>query len=48
MPSGGIDLDATKHWLAAGAAAVSIGGPLVGDALTGGELVRSCATAAAR
>lgn len=38
IPSGGVDLDATRTWLAAGAAAVSIGGPLLGDALKGGEL----------
>ena len=38
IPSGGVDLDATRAWLAAGAAAVSIGGPLLGDALEGGEL----------
>ena len=38
IPSGGVDLDAAREWLAAGAAAVSIGGPLVGDALNGGEL----------
>jgi 2-dehydro-3-deoxyphosphogluconate aldolase / (4S)-4-hydroxy-2-oxoglutarate aldolase len=38
IPSGGVDLDATREWLAAGAAAVSIGGPLLGDALKGGEL----------
>jgi 2-dehydro-3-deoxyphosphogluconate aldolase/(4S)-4-hydroxy-2-oxoglutarate aldolase len=37
VPSGGVDLDATKQWLAAGAAAVSIGGPLLGDALAGGD-----------
>jgi 2-dehydro-3-deoxyphosphogluconate aldolase / (4S)-4-hydroxy-2-oxoglutarate aldolase len=37
VPSGGVDLDATKQWLAAGAAAVSIGGPLLGDALSGGD-----------
>jgi 2-dehydro-3-deoxyphosphogluconate aldolase/(4S)-4-hydroxy-2-oxoglutarate aldolase len=45
VPSGGVDLDATKQWLAAGAAAVSIGGPLLGDALAGGdhsELRRRC------
>jgi 2-dehydro-3-deoxyphosphogluconate aldolase/(4S)-4-hydroxy-2-oxoglutarate aldolase len=40
IPSGGVDLDATRQWLAAGAAAVSIGGPLVGDALKGGDLSR--------
>jgi 2-dehydro-3-deoxyphosphogluconate aldolase / (4S)-4-hydroxy-2-oxoglutarate aldolase len=38
VPSGGVDLDATKQWLAAGAAAVSIGGPLLGDAIAGGDL----------
>jgi 2-dehydro-3-deoxyphosphogluconate aldolase / (4S)-4-hydroxy-2-oxoglutarate aldolase len=38
IPSGGVDLDATRAWLAAGAAAVSIGGPLVGDALKGGGI----------
>jgi 2-dehydro-3-deoxyphosphogluconate aldolase / (4S)-4-hydroxy-2-oxoglutarate aldolase len=45
VPSGGVDLNATKQWLAAGAAAVSIGGPLLGDALAGGdhsELRRRC------
>ena len=38
IPSGGVDLDATREWLDAGAAAVSIGGPLLGDALKGGDL----------
>jgi 2-dehydro-3-deoxyphosphogluconate aldolase / (4S)-4-hydroxy-2-oxoglutarate aldolase len=38
IPSGGVDLDATRKWLDAGAVGVSIGGPLLGDALTGGEL----------
>jgi 2-dehydro-3-deoxyphosphogluconate aldolase/(4S)-4-hydroxy-2-oxoglutarate aldolase len=38
VPSGGVDLDASREWLAAGAAAVSIGGPLLGDALNGGDL----------
>ena len=38
VPSGGVDLDASRQWLAAGSAAVSIGGPLLGDALTGGDL----------
>ena len=45
VPSGGVDLDAAREWLAAGAAAVSIGGPLLGDALSGGdprELRRRC------
>jgi 2-dehydro-3-deoxyphosphogluconate aldolase / (4S)-4-hydroxy-2-oxoglutarate aldolase len=38
IPSGGVDLDATREWLAAGAVAVSIGGPLLGDALKGGDI----------
>ena len=38
VPSGGVDLDATREWLDAGAVAVSIGGPLLGDALKGGDL----------
>jgi 2-dehydro-3-deoxyphosphogluconate aldolase / (4S)-4-hydroxy-2-oxoglutarate aldolase len=38
IPSGGVDLDATREWLNAGAAAVSIGGPLLGDSLKGGDL----------
>jgi 2-dehydro-3-deoxyphosphogluconate aldolase / (4S)-4-hydroxy-2-oxoglutarate aldolase len=37
VPSGGVDLDASRQWLAAGAVAVSIGGPLLGDALKGGD-----------
>ena len=38
IPSGGIDLDAAQAWLAAGADAVSVGGPLLGDAFQGGDL----------
>lgn len=38
IPSGGVDLDAARAWLQAGADAVSVGGPLVGDALRGGDL----------
>ena len=38
IPSGGVDLEATREWLQAGAVAVSIGGPLLGDALKGGDL----------
>ena len=38
VPSGGVDLEATREWLGAGAVAVSLGGPLLGDALTGGDL----------
>jgi 2-dehydro-3-deoxyphosphogluconate aldolase / (4S)-4-hydroxy-2-oxoglutarate aldolase len=37
IPSGGVDLEAAREWLDAGAAAVSIGGPLLGDALRGGD-----------
>jgi 2-dehydro-3-deoxyphosphogluconate aldolase/(4S)-4-hydroxy-2-oxoglutarate aldolase len=45
VPSGGVDLDAAREWLAAGAVAVSIGGPLLGDVLSGSdprELRRRC------
>ncbi|EHY89679.1 bifunctional 4-hydroxy-2-oxoglutarate aldolase/2-dehydro-3-deoxy-phosphogluconate aldolase [Saccharomonospora azurea] len=38
IPSGGVDLDAARSWLSAGAAAVSVGGPLLGDALSRGGL----------
>lgn len=38
IPSGGVDLAAARAWLQAGADAVSVGGPLVGDALSGGDL----------
>jgi 2-dehydro-3-deoxyphosphogluconate aldolase / (4S)-4-hydroxy-2-oxoglutarate aldolase len=38
IPSGGVDLAAAGAWLQAGADAVSVGGPLLGDALTGGSL----------
>src|SRR5699024_1083389 len=38
IPSGGVDLEAAAAWLPAGADAGSVGGPLVGDALTGGSL----------
>ena len=37
VPSGGVDLAASRQWLAAGAGAVSSGGPLLGDALQGGD-----------
>jgi 2-dehydro-3-deoxyphosphogluconate aldolase / (4S)-4-hydroxy-2-oxoglutarate aldolase len=37
-PSGGVDLKATIDGLDAGAAAVSIGGPLLGDSLKAGDL----------
>jgi 2-dehydro-3-deoxyphosphogluconate aldolase/(4S)-4-hydroxy-2-oxoglutarate aldolase len=38
IPSGGVGLDDIPRWLNAGAVAVSLGGPLVGDALKGGSL----------
>ncbi|QSE72568.1 bifunctional 4-hydroxy-2-oxoglutarate aldolase/2-dehydro-3-deoxy-phosphogluconate aldolase [Rhodococcus sp. PSBB049] len=38
VPSGGVDSASARDWLAAGAVAVSIGGPLIGDALRGGSL----------
>lgn len=38
VPSGGVDLESAAQWLAAGAAAVSVGGPLLGDAFQGGDL----------
>jgi 2-dehydro-3-deoxyphosphogluconate aldolase/(4S)-4-hydroxy-2-oxoglutarate aldolase len=38
VPSGGIDLQGARTWLDAGAVAVSMGGPLLGDALKGGDL----------
>ena len=38
MPSGGIRLADIPLWLRAGATAVSLGGPLIGDALNGGSL----------
>jgi len=38
LPSGGIALEDISAWLRAGATAVSLGGPLLGDALEGGSL----------
>jgi 2-dehydro-3-deoxyphosphogluconate aldolase/(4S)-4-hydroxy-2-oxoglutarate aldolase len=38
VPSGGIVLADVPDWLRAGAVAVSLGGPLIGDALKGGSL----------
>lgn len=38
IPSGGVGLDDVDAWIAAGAPAVSIGGPLLGDAFKGGDL----------
>lgn len=38
IPSGGVRLEDIPAWLKAGATAVSLGGPLIGDAMTGGSL----------
>jgi 2-dehydro-3-deoxyphosphogluconate aldolase/(4S)-4-hydroxy-2-oxoglutarate aldolase len=38
VPSGGVDLAGAAAWLNAGAVAVSVGGPLLGDALRGGDM----------
>lgn len=40
VPSGGVDIDEAAAWIRAGAAAVSLGGPLLGDAFKGGDLRR--------
>lgn len=45
MPTGGIGLEDIAKWLAAGATAVGVGGPLVGDAATGGSLTALAARA---
>ncbi len=38
IPTGGVALDQISDYIAAGATAVGLGGPLVGDALDGGSL----------
>jgi 2-dehydro-3-deoxyphosphogluconate aldolase/(4S)-4-hydroxy-2-oxoglutarate aldolase len=38
MPTGGIKLENVADWLLAGASAVGLGGPLIGDAAQGGSL----------
>jgi 2-dehydro-3-deoxyphosphogluconate aldolase/(4S)-4-hydroxy-2-oxoglutarate aldolase len=38
VPSGGVEIGDVSAWITAGAAAVSLGGPLIGDALRGGDL----------
>jgi 2-dehydro-3-deoxyphosphogluconate aldolase/(4S)-4-hydroxy-2-oxoglutarate aldolase len=38
MPTGGIGIDDIGAWLSAGASAVGLGGPLLGDAASGGSL----------
>ncbi|MEV4278393.1 bifunctional 4-hydroxy-2-oxoglutarate aldolase/2-dehydro-3-deoxy-phosphogluconate aldolase [Actinoplanes xinjiangensis] len=45
MPTGGIGLDDIGAWLGAGAVAVGVGGPLIGDAATGGSLTALAARA---
>lgn len=40
IPSGGVGIDDAAQWLAHGAVAVSVGGPLIGDAFQGGKLAR--------
>ena len=47
VPTGGIDTDAIGAWLAAGAVAVGMGGPLIGDALTPDGDLRALAQRAA-
>ncbi|MFE2927896.1 bifunctional 4-hydroxy-2-oxoglutarate aldolase/2-dehydro-3-deoxy-phosphogluconate aldolase [Streptomyces goshikiensis] len=38
VPTGGIALDQAAAWFAAGASALGMGGPLIGDACEGGDL----------
>lgn len=38
VPVGGVDADTAREFLAAGATAVGVGGPLLGDAASGGSL----------
>jgi 2-dehydro-3-deoxyphosphogluconate aldolase/(4S)-4-hydroxy-2-oxoglutarate aldolase len=38
IPSGGVAIEDAAAWIRAGAMAVSLGGPLLGDALKGGDL----------
>lgn len=38
VPSGGVGLAEAEAWIRAGASSVSVGGPLLGDALRGGDL----------
>jgi 2-dehydro-3-deoxyphosphogluconate aldolase/(4S)-4-hydroxy-2-oxoglutarate aldolase len=38
MPTGGIKIEDVVDWLAAGAVAVGLGSPLIGDAASGGDL----------
>jgi 2-dehydro-3-deoxyphosphogluconate aldolase/(4S)-4-hydroxy-2-oxoglutarate aldolase len=45
VPVGGVDADAATDYLAAGAIAVGVGAPLLGDAVTGGDLAGLAARA---
>lgn len=40
IPSGGVSIQDAPRWIRAGALAVSLGGPLIGDAFAGGSLTR--------
>jgi 2-dehydro-3-deoxyphosphogluconate aldolase/(4S)-4-hydroxy-2-oxoglutarate aldolase len=45
MPTGGVKLEDIADWLLAGAKAVGLGGPLIGDAASGGSLTALAARA---
>ncbi|MFF2243858.1 bifunctional 4-hydroxy-2-oxoglutarate aldolase/2-dehydro-3-deoxy-phosphogluconate aldolase [Arthrobacter sp. NPDC058130] len=45
IPSGGVDIEDVPAWIRAGALAVSLGGPLLGDAFKGGDLAELTARA---
>jgi 2-dehydro-3-deoxyphosphogluconate aldolase/(4S)-4-hydroxy-2-oxoglutarate aldolase len=45
VPVGGVDAEAAARYLAAGAIAVGVGSPLLGDAVTGGDLAGLAARA---
>ena len=46
IPSGGVAIEDAAAWISAGALAVSLGGPLLGDAFKGGDLGRLSTRAA--
>ncbi|GAA2093139.1 bifunctional 4-hydroxy-2-oxoglutarate aldolase/2-dehydro-3-deoxy-phosphogluconate aldolase [Microlunatus panaciterrae] len=46
IPSGGVSIANAAEWIRAGAMAVSLGGPLLGDAFAGGDLAALTARAA--
>jgi 2-dehydro-3-deoxyphosphogluconate aldolase/(4S)-4-hydroxy-2-oxoglutarate aldolase len=45
MPTGGIKIEDVADWLTAGAVAVGLGSPLIGDAAAGGDLTKLAARA---